>query len=300
MSTIGFMRGLKPVLALPMVRGNLSSARAPRNAGGASLHSMDDLIAAAESAVDLAGAAIRPHFRSGLAADLKSDRSPVTVADRAAEQAMRALLAERFPDHGIIGEEFAARNPDARYRWVLDPIDGTRAFITGRPIFGTLIALLDGDIPVLGLIDQPVLGERWIGAAGRPTIFRGPFKGAAGCRPCAALDAAELSCTTPEMFRAADIASFARLAAAARRVSYGGDCYAFGLLALGQIDVIAEASLKIWDWAALLPVVEGAGGRMTDWHGHALRPGCDGRVMAVGDAALLPPALRLLETPAAS
>ena len=299
MTTIGFMRGLKPVLPLLKMRCNVSSARTWRNAsrsGVSPLQVMDSLIAAAEAAADVAGAVIRPHFRAGVAADLKSDHSPVTIADRTAEQAMRAVLSERFPEHGIIGEEFPARNPDARFRWVLDPIDGTRAFITGRPVFGTLVALLDGDTPILGLIDQPVLGERWIGAAGRPTTFRGPFKGVAGCRSCAALDAAELSCTTPEMFGAEDQAGFARLTAAARRVSYGGDCYAFGLLALGQIDVIAEADLKIWDWAALLPVVEGAGGRMTDWQGHALRPGCDGRVLAVGDPALLAPALRLLGT----
>lgn len=278
---------------------NLGSARSPRNPwhrGVLTLADLDAFIAAAEAAADAAGAVIRPHFRAGLVSDLKADHSPVTIADRGAEQAMRAVLAERFPDHGIIGEEFAALNPAARFRWVLDPIDGTRAFITGRPVFGTLVALLDGDTPLLGLIDQPVLGERWIGIAGRPTVFRGPFGGAAGCRPCPGLATAELSCTTPEMFGVEDRASFGRLAAAAGRVSYGGDCYAYGLLALGQIDVIAESSLKIWDWAALLPVVEGAGGRMTDWRGDALRPGGDGRVLAVGDPALLAPALKLLET----
>ena len=259
------------------------------------LDDIDALIAAAEAAADVAGAVIRPHFRAGVAADLKSDRSPVTIADRTAELAIRAVLAERFPEHGIDGEEFPAHNPGATRRWMLDPIDGTRAFITGRPVFGTLIALLDAGTPVLGLIDQPVLGERWVGVAGRPARFRGPFGGTARTRPCAGVDAAELSCTTPEMFRGSDTAAFDRLAAAAGRVSYGGDCYAYGLLALGQIDVIAESSLKIWDWAALLPVIEGAGGRMTDWRGDALRPGCDGRVLAVGDPALLEPALRLLE-----
>ncbi len=257
---------------------------------------LDALVAAAEAAADVAGAVIRPHFRVGVGADLKSDRSPVTVADRTAERAMRAVLSERFPGHGILGEEFPDHNQGARLRWVLDPIDGTRAFLTGRPVFGTLVALLDGDTPLLGLIDQPVLGERWIGVAGRATVFRGPLGGKAGCRPCSALDTAELSCTTPEMFDATDAAGFGRLAGAVRRVSYGGDCYAYGLLALGQIDVIAESSLKLWDWAALLPIIEGAGGRMTDWRGGALRPGCDGRVLAVGDAALLEPALRLLES----
>jgi myo-inositol-1(or 4)-monophosphatase len=256
---------------------------------------MDRLIAAAEAAADAAGAAIRPFFRAGtdspLDADLKADRSPVTVADRDAERAMRAVLAERFPGHGIQGEEFELERPGARLRWVLDPIDGTRAFLTGRPTFGTLVALLDGETPLLGIIDQPVTGERWVGAAGRRTRFRGPLGGTVGCRPCAALGRAELSCTSPEMLDAAETPRWRRLAAAARRVSWGGDCYAYGLLALGQIDVVAEGDMKVWDWAALPPVVEGAGGRVTDWEGRRLRTGGVARVLAVGDPALLPRAV---------
>jgi myo-inositol-1(or 4)-monophosphatase len=217
----------------------------------------------------------------------------VTVADRAAEQAMRAVLSEYFPDHGILGEEFGLDRPDARLRWVLDPIDGTRAFITGRPVFGTLIGLLDGDTPILGVIDQPVTGERWVGVAGAATRFRGSFGGAPGGRPCARLDQAELSCTTPEML-SGHRHGWDRLAGAVRRITWGGDCYAYGLLALGQIDVIAEADLKVWDWAALLPVVEGAGGRMTDWQGKPLRADGDGRALAVGDPGLLAGAVALL------
>jgi myo-inositol-1(or 4)-monophosphatase len=251
-------------------------------------------VAAAEAAADVAGAVIRPFFRAaGLGADLKDDRSPVTIADRTAEQAMRAVLAERLPGHGILGEEFGLERAEARLRWVLDPIDGTRAFITGRPIFGTLLALLDGDRPILGVIDQPVTGERWIGMAGEPTRFRGAHGGSVGCRPCASLDRAEISCTSPEMF-GDDLPRWSRLSGAARRVTYGGDCYAYGLLALGQIDVIAEAGLKPWDWAAIAPVVEGAGGRLTDWSGQPMRVDGDGRVLAVGDGALLAPCLALL------
>ena len=252
------------------------------------------LIAAAEAAADAAGAAIRPHFRSGLAADLKSDQSPVTLADRAAEQAMRGVLPARFPGHGMIGEEFGTDGADRRFRWVLDPIDGTRAFITGRPVFGTLVALLDGDTPILGLIDQPVTGERWLGVAGRPTRFTGPFGGRAGCRACASLDEAELSATTPEMFRGDETARWQRLAGAVRRVSWGGDCYAYGLLALGQIDIVVESSLRLWDWAALVPVIEGAGGRVTDWAGNPLRGEGEAQVLAVGDPSLLEKAGRLL------
>ena len=255
---------------------------------------MDPLVAAAEAAADVAGAVIRPFFRAGLPAALKGDQSPVTIADRSAEQAMRAVLAARMPDHGILGEEFGLERPGAKLRWVLDPIDGTRAFITGRPVFGTLVGLLDGDTPLLGVIDQPITGERWIGVRGHPTRFRGPFGGRPATRPCPALDAAELSCTTPEMLTPPDHPGWDRLAGSVRRVSWGGDCYAYGLLALGQIDVIAESSLRVWDWAALLPVVEGAGGRMTDWRGGALHPDGDGRVLAVGDPALLSPAVALL------
>jgi histidinol phosphatase-like enzyme (inositol monophosphatase family) len=253
----------------------------------------DALVAAAEAAADVAGAVVRPFFRAGLGAELKKDASPVTIADRTAEQAMRAVLAERFPDHGILGEEFGLDRPEARLRWVLDPIDGTRAFITGRPVFGTLVGLLDGDRPVLGLIDQPVTGERWIGVTGRNTVFRGPFGGRAGCRPCPALAEAELSCTSPEML-GADLPRWQVLAGAVRRTSWGGDCYAYGLLALGQIDVIAESDLKIWDWAALAPVIEGAGGRITDWRGQPLRRDGDGRALAVGDPSLLADAVALL------
>jgi myo-inositol-1(or 4)-monophosphatase len=256
---------------------------------------LDGCVAAAELAADAAGAVIRPYFRGGLAADLKGDSSPVTEADRGAEQAMRAVLARHFPDHGILGEEYGLERAASRLRWVLDPIDGTRAFITGRPVFGTLVALLDGDTPVVGVIDQPVTGERWIGARGRPTRFRGRFGGAVGCRPCATLAQAELSCTSPQMFRAGDLPRWQRLSDAAGRTSFGGDCYAYGLLALGQIDVIVEADLKIWDWAALQPVIEGAGGSLTDWHGHRMRPDGDGRALAVGDMALLPEASRLLD-----
>jgi myo-inositol-1(or 4)-monophosphatase len=254
----------------------------------------DRLIAAAEAAADVAGAVVRPFFRSGLASDLKVDHSPVTIADRAAEQAMRAVLAERFPDHGVLGEEFGLDRPESRLRWVLDPIDGTRAFITGRPTFGTLVALLDGDTPIVGVIDQPVTGERWIGATGRATMFRGPLGGVAGSRPCAAASDAELSCTSPEMLEGPDEPRWRRLAGAVRRNYWGGDCYAYGLLALGQIDVVAECKMKLWDWAALVPVVEGAGGRLTDWSGQTLRPDGDGHVLAVGDPALLPQIVALL------
>jgi len=253
----------------------------------------DSLIAAAVAAADVAGAVIRPFFRARLVTDQKADRSPVTIADRTAEQAMRAVLSERFPSHGILGEEFGLDRPDSPLRWVLDPIDGTRAFITGRPTFGTLIALFQDDRPIIGIIDQPVTGERWIGAPGRPTIFRGPYGGVAGCRACPSLSDAELSCTSPEML-GDEMPRWERLRRAVRRNYWGGDCYAHGLLALGQIDIVAECDMHVWDWAPLVPVIEGAGGSVTDWNGQPLRPDSDGTVLSVGDKALLPAILREL------
>ncbi len=251
------------------------------------------LIDLANALADAAANVIRPYYRAKLSADLKADQSPVTIADREAEQAMRALIATRFPDHGIHGEEFGLERETSPFRWVLDPIDGTRAFITGRPLFGTLIGLLHEGKPVLGVIDQPVTGERWLGVTGQPTVFRGAH-GRSGTRPCPTLATAELSATSPELLGDA-LPRFARLAAASRRVTWGGDCYAYGLLALGHIDIVAEHGLKVWDWAALVPVVEGAGGRLTDWRGRPLTPESQGDAIAVGDPALLPQALARLE-----
>jgi myo-inositol-1(or 4)-monophosphatase len=198
---------------------------------------------------------------------------------------MRAVLSARFPDHDILGEEFGQERSGAEFCWVLDPLDGTRAFITGRPIFGTLIALLQHGVPVLGIIDQPVTGERWIGLAGEPTRFSGPFGGTPGTRACMALADAELSCTSPDMLGARR-PNWQRLADGVRRVSWGGDCYAYGLLALGHIDIVAECDMKLWDYAALVPIVEGAGGRITDWSGRKLGPSSDGTVLAAATPAL--------------
>ena len=252
-------------------------------------------LSAAIEAAECAGAVIRPYFRAKLETERKGDESPVTIADRGAERVMRAVLEKHFPSHGILGEEFGLHNPQAAYRWVLDPIDGTRAFITGRPVFGTLISLMREGRSVLGIIDQPITGERWVSVDGT-TNFTGPFGGRPLTRPCPALGQAELSCTSPDML-GPHMPAWRNLAKAVARTSWGGDCYAYGLLALGQIDIIAECDLKIWDWAALLPVVEGAGGRMTDWNGGRLDPDAfDGRVLAVGDPALLDKALEKLNT----
>jgi myo-inositol-1(or 4)-monophosphatase len=257
---------------------------------------LDDLAAVAAEAADAAGAAIRPHFRTQLAAERKADASPVTLADKGAEAAIRAVLAARTPDIPILGEEDGGIATDEGDLWVVDPIDGTRAFITGRPLFTTLIALMRHGVPMLGLIDQPCLRERWVGIAGQPTRFASAIGGAgvARTRACPHLADAEFASTSPETFGPRDWPKFQALSATARRTSWGGDAYAYGLLGLGFLDIVTDATMQPWDWAALVPVIEGAGGRVTDWTGAALRFGTDGRVLAVGDAALLQPALGLL------
>jgi inositol-phosphate phosphatase/L-galactose 1-phosphate phosphatase/histidinol-phosphatase len=254
----------------------------------------EPFLSLASDLADAAGAAIRPCFRRPLTVDDKPDLSPVTAADRAAELAMRRLIAARFPEHGIIGEEFGREREEAEFVWVLDPIDGTKSFISGVPLFGTLIALTHRGRPILGVIDQPVSGERWIGADGRPSLFNGrPIR----CRPCPTLNNATLFATSPDMFRGADREAFDRLASAAKLVRFGADCYAYGLLALGCIDLVVEASLKPYDFAALLPVVAGAGGIATDWRGEPLTLASDGRIAVAGDRRAHAAALALLSAP---
>jgi inositol-phosphate phosphatase/L-galactose 1-phosphate phosphatase/histidinol-phosphatase len=247
---------------------------------------LDDELALALRLADVAGAAIRPHFRSGLQSERKDDASPVTVADRAAEEAMRRILKAEVPRDGVIGEEFGDEQGASGRTWVLDPIDGTVSFLAGRPIFGTLIALLVDGWPVLGVIDQPILGERWVGVSGRPTRFNGSE---ARTRACPSLDQATLATTGPQYFDDHEGGHFMALAAKTdhKRMMMGGDCYNYGLLASGHLDLICEAGLKLHDWAALVPIVEGAGGTMCDWNGEPLHQGSDGHVLALGDPARL-------------
>lgn len=229
---------------------------------------------------EAAGEVLRRHFRTPMAIDDKQDASPVTIADREAESAMRRLIAAHYPQHGVFGEEQGADRLDAEYVWVLDPIDGTRAFITGKPSFGTLIALLHQGRPVLGIIDQPIIGERWVGAAGTPTLFQGR---PAQVRACPRLDAAYLYTTAPELFVGADVAPWQRIHDAVKHPRYGADCYAYGLLAIGFVDLVVETTLKPYDYCALVPVIEGAGGIITDWQGQPLDLNSDGHVLACGD-----------------
>lgn len=239
-------------------------------------------IALADALADTAGQAIRPYFRAHFEIETKADSSPVTQADRAAEAAMRRLIEAERPRDGIVGEEYGEKPGTSGRTWVLDPIDGTRSFIAGRPIFGTLIALLGEGWPMIGVIDQPIGRERWLGAVGRKTLYnRAPV----ASRACRALDTAILATTGPQYFSQHAAEHFSMLARQCGDTLFGGDCYNYGLVASGHVDLVVESGLKLHDFAALVPVVEGAGGRMCDWNGDPLGERSRGDVIAAGDPA---------------
>jgi inositol-phosphate phosphatase / L-galactose 1-phosphate phosphatase / histidinol-phosphatase len=240
---------------------------------------------------DISGPIIARYFRSGIAIADKKDASPVTAADREAEAAIRAVLEAECPDHGILGEEHGGQNLDAEFIWVLDPIDGTKAFVTGKPLFGTLIALCQNGSPVLGVIDQPILKERWIGAVGHPTTYNDEV---VSTRTGVDISDAWLYATSPSMFKGTNETAFNRLAEKVKFPLYGGDCYAYGLLASGFTDIVCEATMQPYDYCALVPVVEGAGGKMSDWTGAPLTMSSDGTVLAAGDTALHKAAIAIL------
>jgi inositol-phosphate phosphatase/L-galactose 1-phosphate phosphatase/histidinol-phosphatase len=243
----------------------LSGAPAARAA--VSAPDPDRLLAFANRLADASGRVIRPYFRSGIGLDLKGDGSPVTRADREAEAAIRALIAQEFPEHGLWGEEHGRTAAGAEFEWVIDPIDGTKAFLCGVPLFGTLIALCERGRPILGILDQPIQNERWIGLRGRGTMFNGRRVRA---KPAAPLERAILCSTTPEMFRDWKAPKHARLADRCAFTRWGVDCYAVGMIASGNVDLMADALLKPWDYLALVPIVEEAGGVVTDWDGAPL------------------------------
>jgi len=242
----------------------------------------DALVALALRLADAARAAVMPYFRTrALAIDDKADSSPVTVADRECEWALRAVVAEEQPGHGVVGEEMASTRADAEWVWVIDPIDGTKSFVTGKPLFGTLIALLRQGRPILGIIDHPAIDVRYLGIAGRPTTRNGEV---VRVRSCDALKDAWLYATTPEMFRpGAEADAFARLKKKVKHPVFGAECLAYGLLAEGFVDLVCEATMKPVDYLPLVAVVGGAGGIITDWRGRPLGLDSEGQVLAAGD-----------------
>ena len=243
----------------------------------------------------VSGDAILPFFRTSLGVEDKGSAAgfdPVTAADRAAENAMRSLIKRNFPEHGIVGEEYGNERAEAEYVWVLDPIDGTKSFITGMPAWGSLIALTRNGTPVFGMMHQPFIRERFSGDGGAAR-YRGP----AGerkllARPCASLSDAVLFTTSPLLMNADDRAAYARVESAVRLQRYGGDCYAYCMLAAGHVDLVIEAALKPHDIVALIPIVEGAGGILTNWEGGSAVKG--GRVVAAGDRRVHDAAMKML------
>nr|VFJ49941.1 MAG: myo-inositol-1(or 4)-monophosphatase/inositol-phosphate phosphatase / L-galactose 1-phosphate phosphatase / histidinol-phosphatase [Candidatus Kentron sp. FW] len=257
---------------------------------------MEAFITLANQLADAAREIIVPHYRQPITVEDKPDHTPVTIVDRAVETALRRLIGRAFPEHGIIGEESGPHRPDAEYVWIIDPIDGTKAFLCGIPVFGTLIALTHRGTPILGVIDQPVSRERWLGVQDRPTTLNGAR---AETRKCPDLSSATLCATAPEMFSGSAATDFQRLTEAVKMTRYGTDCYGYGLLACGFVDLVVEADLSPYDYFAHVPIVEGAGGRMTDWQGQALTlRHTVSQVIACGDRGLHRTVVeRLMENP---
>ena len=258
----------------------------------------DATISFANRLADVSGAVIRPFFRQPIAVAHKAGVhafDPVTEADKGAERAIRALIERERPDDAILGEEYGEKAGTSGWRWVLDPLDGTRAFITGRHEWASLIALEKDGVPVLGLLDQPVLGERFVGVNGSALLLEGEGRRRLKTRECPDVKDAILCSTDPSAyFSPEQQAAFQRVSQAARMTRYGGDCYLFAALALGFVDLIIEANFQRWDVAALIPLVEGAGGTITDWTGGSAISGKT--IVASGDRALHQAVLGLLET----
>lgn len=261
---------------------------------------MDEFVELANQLADAAGEILLQYFRKRIEITDKEDLSPVTIADQAAEQAMRSLISKRFPSHAIFGEEWGLDAPEggSDFVWVLDPIDGTKSFITGKPVFGTLICLVHKGVPILGIIDQPVLHERWLGVKGQKSLLNGQE---IETRPCSSVGNAYLYTTSPHLFCGAAAEAFSRVRDKVKVPLYGCDCYAYGLLAAGHVDLVIESGLKPYDYLALIPVVEGAGGILTDWEGQHIKwwPSKDDSfqgtdVIAAGDVRVYNAALATL------
>ena len=260
---------------------------------------IDDDIAFAHRLADAAGEAIRPYFRTRIEVVDKGPAKgalfdPVTAADKGAEEAIRTLIKRERPRDGILGEEYGEQAGLSGRVWMIDPIDGTRAFITGQTQWGTLIALNEGGAPVLGILDQPVLRERFVGTAEGAFLYSPEGRSRLAVRVCAGLGQAVLTTTSPwDYFDESEQRMFRTLSQACLLTRFGGDCYGYGLLAMGFVDLVVEARLKPWDIQALIPIVEAAGGVVTDWNGRPCPEG--GRVIAAGDARVHAAALKLFQ-----
>lgn len=252
----------------------------------------EEFVSFADRLADAAGQIQRRHYRQSVAVEIKPDGSPVTQVDRETERVLRDLIEQNYPHHGISGEEYPDVRTHAEYIWVLDPLDGTKSFLAGMPLFGILIGLAQRRRFVLGVMDQPILRDRWIGADGHGARLNGE---AATTRPCRAISEAVVSTSGPGDYARAVDPALARVREGARWLRFGADCVNYGLVATGLMDVVADAGLDTHDFAALEAVVRNAGGTFTDWDGAPITLGSDGRVLAAGDRAVHAEALARLQ-----
>lgn len=244
----------------------------------------------AHKLADSAGEVLRRHFRTALPPEAKDDQSPVTRADREVEQVIAAIIRAQLPEHGIIGEEFGTVKPEATYQWVIDPIDGTRSFVAGYPLFTTLIALAYEGKPVLGIIDQPILRERWLSTGSETTLNGAPQR----VRGCDSLGKAVIATTSANYFTPQQAVAYKHLSRSCAQGVAGGDAYAYAMLASGQLDIVVDAGTKPYDFCALAPIIASAGGIITDWEGLPLTTRSDGRILAACNAQLHASALSII------
>ncbi len=255
---------------------------------------MQEFITLAHHLADEAGVIIKQYYRQPFEVESKSDESPVTIADKTVEQRLRAIVEAKRQEDGIIGEEYGTKESKNQYTWVFDPIDGTKSFVVGRPTFGTLIALCENGVPILGIIDQPILGERWIGVKDMPTLFGAGAQARYApvtSRPCSNLSSARLCSTSPHWIKD----QWQALRDSSDFLIWGGDCYSYGLITLGGLDAVIETGLSTYDYIAMPPIINGAGGHMCDWNGKPLDINSDGMVLALGDIALKDQILDILK-----
>jgi len=253
----------------------------------------DEFIYFAEELADAARVVALKYFRNLRSIEYKTDGSPVTAADREVEAMIRQMITERYPTHGMVGEEHGLVSSGEPWSWVIDPIDGTQSFITGRPTFGCLIALLHEHQPLLGIIDMPVLNERWLGVTGKPSTHNGNHCESSNRKRLAE---ATVFATSIDMFSDSERQLFDRLSTAARFRSFGADCYAYGLLASGYTDIVMESDMSTYDFLALVPVIEGSGGCISDWHGKPLNDLSGRQVLATANSTLHEQCLATIST----
>ena len=252
----------------------------------------DQLIKLANECADESGKIIKKYFRKKMQISIKKDNTPFTRADVEGEKVIKELILKKDPQSGFVGEETKKVNPNNEYCWVVDPLDGTKSFITGKPTFGTLIGLLKNNKPVLGVLNQPISNERWVGIAGQVTKYNNKK---VRVRKCKSIKGAKMYATSPMMFQGKNQKIYKNVRTKTGECLFGADCYAHGLMALGLVDIIFEANLKPWDYIASASIISGAGGKITDWDGNNINLESDGRILATGDPNIHKQILKIIQ-----